>query len=168
MEETEVRPPTQILKPELLIAPIQPYSLARSAHHLFAMARQYTDEKDSSLTRQYLYCVAIELGMKAALLNKDSSAASRSIIKKQIRHDLARLIETFRSAYDLDLFDGDDLTAIAKINPYFEYKDLEYFEASIVDQMATGRRDLPTLEALEAASGKVDAFLAERKFFREG
>ena len=150
------------IKPPLVESPMQPFAMARKSHHLFRMARGYADQPDARLARLYLYCVSIELGLKAALLDHDSTKGPDL---RAISHDLVQLMDQFKNTFGFDLFGTDDVTAIKKINPYFKGKDLEYVEPAVVTSLMKGSKDMPLPTELEAAVEKVDTYLGDKGYF---
>jgi hypothetical protein len=156
-----------VIKIEPMMGVFTPYALARSSHHLFNMACTYDSEKDAWLIRLYMFCAAIELGLKAAILGEDCTA-EKKLMMKQIGHDLLKLNAEFELARGVPLFDEGDVTALDLINPHFRQKGLEYFTLPILEITLCGGNGLPSVEAMRAAGGKVDAFLESKKFIIDG
>lgn len=155
------------LKAEPTVAVLTPLALAKSAHHMFCMAKNYAAEGDAFLMRQYLFCVAIELGLKAAILGEDCTPDQKKALK-DIGHDLLRLSAEFTATFGSSLFDQADMAALALINDHFRQKGLEYFTMPVLKSTLHGRQGMPTLEAMQTVAGKVDAYLAERDFIVDG
>lgn len=129
-----------ILKAEPAVAVLTPYALARSAHHMYEMARAYDGGGDASLIRLYACCVAIELGLKAAILGEDCTPAKKIELKK-IGHDLVELNVKFDMTFpNQTLFEAADVDALAAINSFFKQKGLEYFTLPVLESGERRRR----------------------------
>lgn len=156
-----------VLNAEPVMAVLTPYAMARSAHHLFQMARAYNAKADATPIRLYVFCVSIEIGMKAAILGEDCTEVNKQLIKG-IGHDLVKLNAQFETTFQNKLLDEDDIDALTKINPYFRDKGLEYFTTPMLVSTLKGRSDFPETNAIEAVARKVQEFLETRDFFIEG
>ena len=78
-----------VIRVEPVMSVITPFALAAFSHDIFSMCAAYNDIPKGFLSKSYLYCVSIELGMKAAIIAIDCNDASKALIKT-FGHDLIR------------------------------------------------------------------------------
>lgn len=155
------------LKVQPIMGVITPYALAKFAHHMFCMARGYPVEGDAFLSRQYLYCVAVELGLKGAILGNDCTNDKKKSLQN-MGHDLVKLDKHFEKIFGESLFDQEDKDAITMINPYFKGKGIEYFTPDVLESTLGGRSGMPSLANMERVAAKVEDYLAARNYIIDG
>ena len=157
---------TQVIKVTPALAVMTPMALATFSHDMFNMCSGYASDTKAFISKPYLYCVSIELGLKAAILAVDCNDESKKLIKS-LGHNLISTYNCFKEHYETDLFDNSDITTIEMINPYFRKKGLEYFTPEVLMAMMRGFKDLPSLKLLHQAAAKVDAFTQKNDLFVE-
>lgn len=150
------------VEPAALI--ISPYALAKSAEHFFEMATAYSANGSARAARLYIYCVAIELGLKAGIRAKDWSKENRERVRRKIGHNLTEAARECEEIYGV-LLSEEARATIDEINPYFKRKELEYFEPAMMELMLRGYSGLPSFEAMRDAASEVISFLRNQEFF---
>lgn len=147
------------------IAVLTPLALAKMSNHFHVASEKHdTGDEKISLFRYYLFCVAIELGLKAAILSVDCTDEKKELNKK-IGHDLLRAIEVCKEGFDLSFLDAEEVESIGAINNYFKGKDLEYFTLDMLISCLKGYKDLPSIESIESASTKINSFIHAQNMF---
>lgn len=149
------------------MAVITPYALARFSHNFFKMTTEHITESDSFLPHLYLYCVSIELGLKAAILAEDCTEKSKGYIK-ELGHDLLKVRDRFEEIYGTDWLNTENITVLKQINPYFKSKGLEYFTIEVLGIALKGFKQLPKVEQLQACAEKINNFLEQNNYFING
>ena len=149
------------------IAAITPYAMARMSHHFFEAGRQYVPVgKEVPLVKYYLYCASIELAAKAAVLATDCTPEHKEQLRKQIGHDLVKALTKLTDHYDTNFLGEADHEVIAKVNPYFKGKGLEYFTLEMMGVALTGYKALPAIADLEAVAVKLQEFATSHQHFK--
>jgi hypothetical protein len=136
-----------------------PYVLAHLSRDFHLASESYSPTDIFPIVNFYLYCASIELGLKAAILsfgNTDTAKAKN----KQIGHDLIAAHAEYESKAGKPLFDTAELAEIAKVNPLFKAKALEYFLPDMMVSMLRAFTNFPTLADIRNASLKVRSLLA--------
>lgn len=136
---------------------ITPLAMIRFASDITVGADAIVANEGVSLARYYLFCLAIELALKAGILARQSSYSA-----KDASHDLVILAEDFTSIVDANLVNAEDKKLLIALNAYY-YKDrgsvkaLVYFEAIMKEQALKGYRNLPSIERVEIFNTKLQA-----------
>jgi len=130
---------------------INPFGFHKYACDYLDSADKWTGEIRYSPVPYFLYCRAIELGLKAYLLSKDKKLAW---IKNTLGHDLTKGLKNARLNSLDDLFDTTDNEAreIEIANNYYKTKGFEYF---VILNHITGLKGLPSLDILKTYSHKL-------------
>lgn len=158
-------PKTHVISVEPVVAVMTPFMMARISEDLFKMAEQYERSDTVPLARYYVLCASIEIGLKSAILANDCNDAQKKAIKA-MGHDLLKVHKGFVEIYP-EIFDADDLEAVAKINPHFKGKGLEYFTSDLLFASLEAFKKLPPLEAIRTAAEKVNKNLSDNQHFIE-
>lgn len=143
---------------------ITPFATARMSSQMFAAAKAVDTGSEFPRVKYYLYCAAIELALKAAILGRDCSEQTK-ILVKGYSHDLERALDKCAAVYDLGFLTEDDKGVIRQINPYFRNKSLEYMTKDAMGAMLQAYKPFPELEYLEAAAKKLQDFLVSNEHF---
>jgi hypothetical protein len=126
----------------------------------------YPKATDIVLLNYFLFCASIELGLKAAILSIGNSATAKEEMKR-IGHDLVKAYARFRTSFPAnDLLDANDQAALAKINPFFKKKGLEYITGDVVEALMNGLSAFPSETEILTAAQKVNSFLQEQDYFK--
>ena len=140
-----------------------PYALARLSNAIYNTTLHYDD--DAPIGEYLLWCISIELGLKAAILSKNNSKSRQKKNKNEIGHDLIKAGEAFHVKFGYKLFDKKDIQALNQINPYFKNKSMEYFEIETIVALMKGLSTFPDLNNIKTVATKVNKFLSENKYF---
>jgi hypothetical protein len=143
---------------------ITPYYMATLACDILGAAQTGSSNSKRPWFKYLLYCIAIELALKAILLN-NNNAPDRKKLNKAIGHDLVALRTEAAPRLPDDFFDDAEVQAIESISPFFASKSIEYISGSLLAQMMTGGKDLPEITDLEAVAEKVLDYVKEQKHF---
>lgn len=149
---------------------VTPYYMAKLAHDVFFAANSYSPVETKSRSQRnswykyFLYCVSIEIALKAVLLNNNNTL-KRKKKNKKIGHNLSKLRAAVSDSLPVGFFDSVEVEAIDKAAPFFRSKALEYLSSELLMQMVTGGKDLPDIEILERAANKVVGFLERKDYF---
>jgi hypothetical protein len=144
---------------------LTPYVMACNSHHLFAMAHAYDMGAEVPLSRYFLYCASIEIGLKAAILARDCSTDGKKRIKA-MGHDLLKVNANFEAEYSVALLDAEtDQWVLGQINPFFVRKGLEYFTGELLGIARSAFGALPSLTKLGQIAEKVNGFLRGQEYF---
>jgi len=141
-----------------------PYYMATLACDIFGAAKAGSSISDRRWFKYLLYSIAIELGLKATLLNNNNTADQKKK-NKDLGHNLTALRREAAQRLPDDFFDGAEVQAIDSISPFFRTKSLEYVSGSLLGQMMAGGKDLPKITDLEAVAQKVVDYLEREKHF---
>ena len=139
-------PEHQVIIPGPLRVNLSPLGFHYYASHFLAAARSAPPARGFSPVGYYLYCRALELVVKAFLLER--GVPQSDLKKKSLGHDLLRLLA---NADELGLAALVEVTAsereeIRKANDYYVDKGFEYFA---VIRAVTGYSALPDLAVLD-------------------
>ena len=154
----------QIIQPETAQFDMTPFYMAKLACDIFGAAQAGSRNSKRPWFKYLLYCIAIELALKAILLNNNNTP-DRKIRNKAIGHDLVALRTEADQRLPDDFFDGAEVRTIERISLFFASKSLEYISGSLLEQMMTGGKDLPEITDLEAVTKKVLDYVEEQKHF---
>lgn len=154
----------QILRPEAVQVNFSSYGWAKFSQHAHAMAAGYADAAPGP--KLYFFCLAIELGLKAAIYAKSPSPATKGQLKR-IGHNLVALLERFEDDWAVGLLNAQQIDHLARINRYFEHKGLEYYTGEMLEAILKGWGDLPDPIELEGVAATINAFLAGHDYFIE-
>ncbi|MXQ08037.1 hypothetical protein GQ651_09295 [Alphaproteobacteria bacterium GH1-50] len=141
-----------------------PYHMARLAYDIFQSAKSFDSGKERKLYRYFLYSVAIELVLKALLLNNNNTQA-RKDENQRIRHDLSKLSRSAQPQLPDGFLTADDIRAIDDVSPFFSGKALEYPSGEMIKELLTGARNLPSIQSLEAVAEKLVDHASHDNFF---
>ena len=150
------------------VAVITPYAhglMADNSHK--ASVNFDSGSSTKPLLNYYLYCVAVELSFKAAILSKDCTDENKKVLKN-IGHNLLKALDKCEESFDLSFLDQSDREVIEKINPFFKNKALEYFTGEMMLSMLTGHKDLPKITDMKRVSEKINKFLNDNELFKDG
>lgn len=165
-EKARGKPKKYILKAETGHINITPYAMAKISEAFYKTSKNY-DSRDTLTVNYFLYCISIETGLKAAILSRNNSKNMKEYLKKEIDHDILKLIIKFKEVFkNQKIIDSTDLDSISKINKYYKNKGLEYFTSDVICAFAHGCKDFPELSAIENISSSIVCFLEENEFFR--
>ena len=145
---------------------ITPYYMATTACDLFHVARGASDKVKHDWHKYFMYCVVIELGLKAVLLNNNNTKEQKTENQKKIGHDLTILLNAAMDKLPTKFFNDQEKKAVNKISPLFRDKALEYLEIDMLVALLSGGRNIPPIADLDKAAGKVAAHLEANKHFR--
>ncbi len=122
-----------------------PFGFHKYASDYLDTADKWTNESNYSPVPYFLYCRAIELGLKAYLLAKGKNL---DWVKDTLRHDLASgLSYSIQNSMDEVLSTEEmEKKEIEKANKYYKTKGFEYFDVS---NHVTGLKGLPNLGVLK-------------------
>lgn len=158
-------PDQTIIQIEPAVWVVTPYALAKFSHHTFEMASAYgREDRGSFVPKLYFFCVSTELGLKASILAPNCNSARKTLIK-QLGHDLVEAVAVAKSECGVDLFTPEELEAVARINPFYRHKALEYFTSPMLGSMLRGYKDLPELETMQAVASKIQNHLGTHNHF---
>lgn len=146
---------------------LNPFANAITSHEFFQCSEHYSS-KNVFTFNLLLYCISIELGLKAAILSKNSSHKMKFYLKKQIRHNLIKLYQEFCQQFkNLNLFNQNDIKVIQKINTFYINKSLEYHDSySLIGILMTGGKGLPSHTEMQSVAKKVDNLIKNYSFFK--
>ncbi|MFZ2886268.1 MAG: hypothetical protein WA021_00435, partial [Minisyncoccia bacterium] len=105
------------------------YGMAKMSHGIFLASENYR-ATDVPLVNYLLYCLSVELGLKASILRLDNSKANKKILKEHTGHDLVKMHSEFDLEYPSVLDDADG-EALKAINPFYKNKGLEFMTAEL-------------------------------------
>lgn len=133
---------------------ITPYGFHKYASDYFDAGERWpkTDEiSPYSPVPYFLYCRAMELGLKSFLLAKGKKL---KWIKKKLGHSLDKGLRIAKSNGLDDLFKttNEEINEISKANRNYQIKGFEYF---FVSNHVTGLKDIPDLKILRQYSQKL-------------
>jgi hypothetical protein len=111
--------------------------------------------------------MSIEIGLKAAIPNRDCSAKMKDKIKTEIGHDLLKAHAMYQNICQGTLFDEADLNALEKLNKYFKGKELEYFTVKMLEAALTAFKKFPGLDEIRRCNQKVEVMLLASSHFLE-
>ncbi len=136
----------QVITPYPVPANLSPLGFHYYASHFLAAARSAPPARGFSPVGYYLYCRALELVLKAFLLER--GMAKSELRKKALGHDLLRILA---KAEKLGLAALVEVTSsereeLQKANDYYVDKEFEYF--SVVSAV-TGYSGLPDLAVMD-------------------
>lgn len=136
----------QLIMPPPIRANLSPLGFHRYASHFLAAARSAPPAHGFSPVGYYLYSRAIELVLKAFLLERGMTKAE--LKKRALGHDLLRVLA---KADELGLATRVEVTdaereEIRKANDYYADKEFEYFN---VISAVTGYSKLPNLTVMD-------------------
>lgn len=154
---------TTISIPPILVV-ITPFATAKMSSQMFAAAKAVDTGSEFPRVKYYLYCAAIELALKAAILGRDCSAQTKKMVKGY-SHDLEKALDKCAADYDLSFLSESDKGAIKKINPYFRSKSLEYMTKQAMGALLQAFGPFPELNDLEVAAEKLQDFLVSQAHF---
>ena len=140
------------------------YYTAKMASDLFHSAEAYPGTGILPWHRLLLYCMTIELALKASLLNNNNTRQQRHA-NKALSHRLADIVEAAKDSVPPNLLTDQHLQAISKVSVFFHRKDLEYASIELSEQMVTGRKKLPDIESLRSAALALVDFVEENRHF---
>lgn len=141
------------------------FGMAKVSHNIFLSSEKHR-AVDVPLVNYLLYCLSIELGLKAAILRVDNSKKRKSDLKYKIGHDLQKLLNDFeKCSLGEGVLNRADRTALEAINPYYKKKGLEFISGELQVALLKGMSDFPALSALRLTALKVDELLEANKFF---
>jgi len=146
---------------------LTPYVTALMSRDLHSASNALIVDDRHPVANFLLYAMSVELGLKAAVLNFDNSAAMKKRLKDEVGHDLICAYNIFFGVTNDKLFDAQDIQAFEKLNPYYKGKGLEYFTPDMLVAALQAFSGFPPLGTIKAASQKVDAYLTERSHFLE-
>ncbi len=140
-----------IAKLETFSMNISPYGFHTYAMDYMETAEKWTNEAEYSPVPYFLYCRAIELGLKAFLLAKGKNLA---YIKNSVNHNLSVGLKNARQNSLDDIIETTEIEEeeIEKANKYYKTKGFEYF--FVLNHM-TGLKELPKLDVLQEYSKKL-------------
>jgi hypothetical protein len=141
-----------------------PYYMATIACDIFHAAKIDNKEYQHTWYKYFLYCVSIELGLKATLLNNNNTS-DRKDLNIKIRHDLIWLRKEVTEQLVATLFDASDEKVIDQISPFFRSKSLEYVSGELLQAIISGGKGLPSIVDLEATANKVIEYLKTHRHF---
>ena len=139
-------PEHQVITPGPLRVNLSPLGFHYYASHFLAAARSAPPARGFSPVGYYLYCRALELVLKAFLLER--GVAKSELKKKALGHDLLRVLA---KADKLGLAALVEVTAsereeLRKANDYYVDKEFEYFG---LISAVTGYSGLPDLAVMD-------------------
>jgi hypothetical protein len=139
-----------VIKIESMNLNITPLGFHKYARDYLRTADNLTLESQYSPVPYFLYCRAIELGLKAYLLAKGKNLD----FVKDLRHDLKKGLKCARKhALDNIIVTTENENNQIKIaNKYYNTKGFEYFE---VFNHALGLEGLPELDVLKKYTHKL-------------
>jgi hypothetical protein len=140
-----------IIKMESMSLKITPLGFHKYARDYLRTADNLTLESQYSPVPYFLYCRAIELGLKAYLLAKGKDL---KFVKKKVGHDLTKGLENARKLALDDIIGTTEIekNQIELANKYYKDKGFEYF---LVLNHASGLQGLPELDVLKKYSHKL-------------
>jgi len=124
---------------------ITPFGFHKYATDYLDTANRWTSDVRYSPVPYFLYCRALELGLKAFLLAKGKRL---DWVKNELGHDLTKALKKARSNYldDLANTTDEEEREILIANKYYKSKGFEYF---FVSNHVTGLDGLPNLEIIK-------------------
>lgn len=124
---------------------ITPFGFHKYASDYLDIADKWADESRYSPVPYFLYCRAIELGLKAYLLAKGKNL---DWVKFSLGHDLAKGLKNSRLNSLDDIVETKDTEEkeIKVANKYYNTKGFEYF---FISNHVTGLKELPKLGILK-------------------
>lgn len=153
------------LKVDTLKMNFTPYALAMMSNGLFRVIESYK-ENDTPILKYFLYCASIELGLKSSILSIDNSKAVKYQLKKKVCHDLIEANNLFLKKNPSQvILDSNDLISLAKINPFFKNKGLEYINTDVIVELMKGLSNFPDLEEIRSIAAKINKFLLMKKLY---
>jgi len=141
-----------------------PFYMAKLACDIFDAAQVGGRNSKRPWFKYLLYCIAIELALKAILLNNNNTSGQKKQ-NKTIGHNLVTLQAEAAQRLPNGFFSDAEVHTIKSISPFFKSKSLEYVSGSLLEQMMTGGKDLPEITDLEAVAKKVLGCVEEQKHF---
>jgi len=141
-----------------------PYALALASQELRDAALLLRTSR-FPVTNFLLFAMSIELGLKAAVLNRDNTQQMKDRLKGQVGHDLLKANEEYESATASTLFNTADEVALQKLNRFFKGKHLEYFTVVMIEAMYQAFAGFPPLDEIAECSRKVSEMLAGQNNF---
>ena len=155
-----------VIRIEPAMAVMTPLALASFSHHIFNMCSDYGTENKGFLAQSYLFCVSIELGLKAAIVAIDCNDESKKLIKS-LGHDLIAVHDCFKKHYQKQIFDQSDFDVLESVNAHYHRKGMEYFSPQVMLSMMRAYKDFSSLEELHQTAAKLNGFLNENELFVE-
>lgn len=141
------------------------YGMAKVSHNIFLSSENHR-AVDVPLVNYLLYCLSIELGLKASILRLDNSKKRKDYLKYKIGHDLQKLLKDFeKCSLGRDVLDEADRIALGQINPYYKNKGLEFITSELQVALLKGMSDFPNLGVLRLTAVKVDDLLKSNEFY---
>jgi hypothetical protein len=140
--------------------------MATLAHDIFCATKSPDTGARHDWHKYFLYCVTIELGLKAALLNNNNTAERKKGNKNKIGHNIKLLRNEAAALLPADFFNSADEAAIDQISEFFSDKGLEYVTVEFLVAVVSRGKGIPPIDDLEAAAGKVAEYMEESRFFR--
>lgn len=151
------------LKADTLKINFTPYALAKMSNGLFRAVESYK-ENDIPILKYFLYCASIELGLKSSILSVDNSKAAKDEIKNKVGHDLIKANNLFLIRNpNVIILNKNDLVNLAKINPFFKNKGLEYITVDVIVELMKGLSNFPDLKDIRNVAKKVNKYLQKNK-----
>lgn len=151
------------LKADTLKINFTPYALAKMSNGLFRVVESYK-ENDIPILKYFLYCASIELGLKSSILSVDNSKAAKDEIKNKVGHDLIKANNLFLIRNpNVIILNKNDLVNLAKINPFFKNKGLEYITVDVIVELMKGLSNFPDLKDIRNVAKKVNKYLQKNK-----
>ena len=134
-----------VIKVGPIIFNMTPFGFHKYASDYLDTADKWTSESKYSPVPYFLYCRAIELGLKAYLLSKGKKLGW---VKDSLGHDLDKGLKNSRLNSLDDILDTSDIEEkeIEIANKYYKTKGFEYF---FVSNHITGLKGLPKLDILK-------------------
>lgn len=147
---------------------MKPFGMARISDRFHIASERTLDNEGFNIPNYYLYCIALEIAFKAAILSKNNSEPNKRYVWKTIGHDLLLAYDGFIRATGSRPLSDADINCVKKINRF--YKDrggMKYFPPEILYELVTGTKGLPPLEDLRTVSRKINEVLVANDFYVE-
>lgn len=153
------------IKADLLKVNFTPYALASMSDGLFRVIESYRENVIPTL-RYFLYCVSIELGLKASILMVDNSKVVKSELREKVKHNLIKVYNLFFKKTNETILNENDLINLRKINPFFYKKGLEYTTTDVIEELMKGLSSLPDLENIRIIAEKINQYILKNKLIK--
>lgn len=139
------------MKVEPIKINISPFGFHKYASDYLEAADKWTSESNYSPVPFFLYCRAIELGLKAYLLAKGNNL---NWVKGTLNHDLVKGLKNSKLNSLDDILDTSEIEEkeIEMANKYYKTKGFEYF--SVLNHV-TGLEGLPKMDILKGYAHKL-------------
>lgn len=145
---------------------ITPYAMARISERIHLASERTLDNDNFIVPNYYLYCLAIELALKAAILSKDNSPPKKEQIWKSIGHDLGLAHTEYVTSVGSDPLTVEEVAYLCQITPFYKNKGgMKYFPLEMLVQALTAYKDIPPLNHIQEISRKLNAVVASNDYY---